>query len=279
MKTTLLTTTLILTLHSALLAQTFNWEARTRGDQEFAIRSWIPEESIRAVITLTPGLDGDGRGMADDPSWQEFARQHGCALVALSARGGGYYIPSKWSGRMLQDGLDFVAKESKRPEVATTPLLMWGHSAGGQFNYNFAAWKPQRVMGFIINKGAYYDERATPGVRKVPALCIAGEKDTELRVTNITKLYEDNRRLGALWGLLIEPGEGHGQGRSREIARVFFADVLAGAKEPWLGDLQTNEIQPDKPGVANAKKLTWFPGEATAKLWQEIRAVTPTPVP
>jgi len=258
----------------AASAQIHDWEAKTKADQHFSMRVWVPEGPIRAVVTLAPGLDGDGRGMATDPAWQEFAIRNNCALAALSMRGSGYYRASDWTGKTLLDGLTAMAKETGRSELATAPLLMWGHSAGGQFNYNFAMDKPQRLMGFIINKGGHYEERATASGRKVPALCIAGEKDTELRVTSITKLFTDNRRLGAKWALLVEPGEGHGPGRSREIAMVFFEDLLAGAAKPWTGNNETGAIEPEMQGASGGKNTSWLPGEPTAHKWAEIRGVT-----
>lgn len=254
----------------AMAATTHEWEARTQGDRHFSLRAWVPDGPVRAIAVLSPGLNGDGRTMANDAAWQDFASRNGCALVALNMRGSGYYMPSGWTGKLLLDGINHVAKESERPELAAAPLLLWGHSAGGQFNYNFTAWKPARVAAFILNKGGYYDERMTSSARKVPGLCILGANDTEVRVTNIRNLFEDNRRSGANWGLLTEPNEGHGLGRSREIAMTFFEDVLAGAKSPWLGNNETGDIQPNKPGISGANKLSWFPGEATAQLWQEI---------
>ncbi len=28
-----------------------------------------------------------------------------------------------------------------------------GFSAGGQYNYEFASWKPEKVISFVVNKG------------------------------------------------------------------------------------------------------------------------------
>ncbi len=42
------------------------------------------------------------------------------------------------------------------PEIAQAPLLLWGMSAGGEFNYEFVAWKPERVAAFVVNKGGIY---------------------------------------------------------------------------------------------------------------------------
>src|SRR5678816_4194296 len=46
-------------------------------------RLWLPADGapIRAALILVPGSNGDGRPMADDKSWQEFATKHRLALV------------------------------------------------------------------------------------------------------------------------------------------------------------------------------------------------------
>src|SRR5262245_52647862 len=47
-------------------------------------RFWLPKDSgpVRAVVVLVPGSNGDGRNMADDTFWQDFATKQHAALVA-----------------------------------------------------------------------------------------------------------------------------------------------------------------------------------------------------
>lgn len=264
-----------------------NWEKELEDDQEVALRLYIPDSvsKIRALIVLTPGLNGDGRKMADDDSWRQLAEENQCGIVACKLRGktgGSYFRVEAWAGEEFLNGLKALAKESGHAEVATAPLLLWGHSAGGQFNYNFACWKPEKIMAFVVNKGGYYDGKAGPTTRKIPALWISGEKDTELRRKNIATFYEQGRSQGALWAMVVEPGIGHQRGRSKELGQQFFRDVLAmqfdsfgnpKAADPaagWLGDPETHEIQKNISGSTGNKKLSWFPGESTALLWQDV---------
>src|SRR6476660_9328071 len=134
---------------------------------------------------------------------------------------------------------------------------MWGMSAGGQFNYEFAAWKPERVAAFVVNKGGiYYSALVSKATREVPALLFVGGKDLEFRTNTIVGLFAVNRRGGALWALAEEPGAAHIVGRSRDMALMLFEDLLPlrlseaapGGKEPpalrpiaeksgFLGDL------------------------------------------
>src|SRR6185436_7211241 len=120
------------------------------------------------------------------------------------------------------------ATRSGHAEVKTAPFFMWGMSAGGQFNYEFTAWKPERVAAFVVNKGGiYYSALVSNAARQVPGILFVGGKDLEFRTNTITGLFAVNRRGGALWALAEEPSAGHIVGRSRDVALVFFEDMLA----------------------------------------------------
>lgn len=278
--------TLSLIATTSLRAATFDWQDKPQPGREAAFRLYVPDSvpKVRSVIALVPGLDGDGRGMADDPGWQALAERTQSALLACFLKGnagGSYHEAEKWSGKVFLEALKKLGTESQHPEIADAPIALWGHSAGGQFNFNFANWKPERVAAFVVNKGAYYGETISPAVRKVPALWILGEKDTEIRVKNITSKYEGGRKRGALWALVPEPNEGHGIGRSRDIGMVFLEEVLGnridsfGKLQPadpakgWLGDLKTKTVAKNTLSDSGPKDRVWLPGETTAKAWVE----------
>ena len=79
-------------------------------------------------------------------------------------KGGGYYEADKGSGAALLESIKAFGVESKHPELEHAPLLLWGHSARGQFNYDFTCWKPDRVIAFVANKGAYYVSISTNAI-------------------------------------------------------------------------------------------------------------------
>ena len=155
--------------------------------------------------------------MAEDPFWREFATTQRLAIVACrftdKPHDQGfieeYVNVSQGSGQALLDALAVFAKQSGHAEVAAAPLLLWGMSAGGQFNYEFAAWKPERVIAFVVNKGGIYYSALVPrAARNVPALLFVGDKDLAFRTNTIVGLFAVNRRAGALWALVN--GTGHG---------------------------------------------------------------------
>jgi hypothetical protein len=60
----------------------------------------------------------------------------------------------------------------------------------------------------------------------VPGILFVGGKDLEFRTNTIAGLFAVNRRGGALWALAEEPGAAHIVGRSRDVALMFYEDVL-----------------------------------------------------
>jgi hypothetical protein len=116
-----------------------------------------------------------------------------------------------------------------------------------------------------------------------------GGKDLESRTQTITGLFAVNRRAAALWALAEEPAAAHVVGRSRDMALMFFDDILplrlpapeSLAKEPialrpiaeragFLGELKTRTVrkagESDPPGVATA----WLPTLRVAKGWEAL---------
>ena len=139
-----------------------------------------------------------------------------------------YVNVSQGSGQAFLDAMTAFATRARHPELATAPFLLWGMSAGGEFNYEFVGWKPERVVAFVVNKGnIYYTALAPAAARSVPGILFTGGKDLEFRTNTITGLFAVNRRGGALWALAEEPSAGHIVGRSRDVALVLFEDALA----------------------------------------------------
>ncbi|MGH6829364.1 MAG: hypothetical protein ACREFW_10710, partial [Rhizomicrobium sp.] len=202
-----------------------------------------------------------------------------------------YADVSKGSGQALLDAIDSFARRSHHPELAQAPLVLWGMSAGGEVNYELAAWKPERVAAFVVNKGNfYYTALASKAARSVPALLFVGTADLAYRIDAVTGIFAMNRRPGALWALVEQPGVPHAVGRSADLSRIFFDEVLPmrigamkdgrlGVLDPekgWLGDLATKTVAPIVPGSKMpATPTSWLPTERTAKAWAAVENGTP----
>jgi len=278
--------------------QASTWdESAPPGDNydKAEFRLWVPPDAgrLRAVLVLNPGSNGDGRGAVDDPVWREFATKQRLALVGTRFTDKphdqnyieDYVNVSKGSGQALLDALARLAARCSHPELATAPLLLWGMSAGGQFNYEFVAWKPERVGAFVVNKGGiYYSALLSRASRQVPGMLFVGGKDLESRTQTITGLFAVNRRGGALWALAEEPSAAHVVGRSRELALMFYEDVLPlrlpgsgdGPLQPlaersgFLGDLQAKTFAPQGDRDAPNRPTAWLPTARVATAWQAM---------
>ena len=255
-------------------------------------RFWSPSSGgpLRGVVVLVPGSNGDGRPMAEEAFWQEFAARNRMAIVACRFTDKPhdqsfiehYVNVSQGSGQALVDALATFARRSGHAEVANAPLLLWGMSAGGQFNYEFAAWKPERVIAYVVNKGGiYYSALVPEAARRVPALLFVGEKDLAFRTNTIVGLFAVNRRAGARWALVEEPDTAHAVGRSRDLGAMFFDDVLAlrlGANgltpvdenAGFIGDLGAHTFVPVAGAAAPTVPTAWLPTERIARAWQAV---------
>lgn len=252
---------------------------------------WLPAgvASVRAIALLVPGSNGDGRGQVDDPVWQAFAVKHQLALIGVRLTDKPhdqgfieeYVNVSQGSGQAMLDAVNAFAARAKHPELATAPFLLWGMSAGGEFNYEFVAWKPERVVAFVVNKGnIYYTALAPKAARSVPGILFTGGKDLEFRTNTITGLFAVNRRAGALWALAEEPSAAHVVGRSRDVAMVLFEDALTlrlgngsslkplSEKSGFLGDLKAKTFQPLGEDKAPNYPAAWLPTARVAERWQ-----------
>jgi pimeloyl-ACP methyl ester carboxylesterase len=245
---------------------------------------WYPDKAktVSGIIILMPGSNEDGRSWANDPFWQALATRHQLALLACYFTDAPhpemnieYYADVKHgSGQALLDVISRFAKHTGLSGLATAPLLLWGHSAGGEFNYEFACWKPERVMAFVVNKGGfYYTGLAPAATRQVPGLFLIGEKDMESRNDIIKGLFMMNRRVGALWTFGSAPGAEHEIGTTQRLAGNYFSEIINlknSGKWPVpgvIGDFKAQTIAPVAAYKGNQFTASWLPTEMFANAW------------
>lgn len=134
--------------------------SRAPGELIFPVTytAWIPPDAprLRGVIVHQHGC-GEGScksGLtgAFDLHWQALAHKHSCALVAPS-----YEQPEKadcqmWcdprngSATAFERALADLGRAAGRPELATVPWVLWGHSGGGHWAGGMALVHPERVV-------------------------------------------------------------------------------------------------------------------------------------
>jgi poly(3-hydroxybutyrate) depolymerase len=183
----------------------------------------------KAVVVLVPPSQSDGRDWVNDPKWQAFAEHEELGLLGCFMQDD---IPEglvedycnvrvTGSGRELIHFLELQFKDERIP-----PLLLFGYSAGGQFNYEFACCYPHLVKAFVVNKGGIYYTLLAPGeTRALPALFFVGRRDAKFRQGSIDGIFGVNKVVGCKWRL-IEEDTRHEMGVSETASRLFFQQVL-----------------------------------------------------
>jgi len=262
---------------------------------EFAV--WIAEEHdrLQGAVVITPGSNEDGRTEIFNLDWQLFARSNRVALIGCKFIDiphpinfiEKYIRAARGTGDALIMALNAFAELSRHPELATVPLLLAGMSAGGEFNYEFVAWKPERVLAFVVNKGGtYYSALLKPAARQVPGLFFVGERDLIFRTAILKGLFAVNRRAGALWALAPEPEIAHEVGSSLTMTRIFFGDIIqlwSAARQMhrsaifqeqngYVCDLETHEIVRANRTAPTDRLTSWVPSKAVAEVWQQVVA-------
>ena len=260
-------------------------------------RFWNPNlnDDYKGILVLTPGINRDGREAVLDTVWQKFATKHNLIIVAShfknyeSKNNLRYRDASKGSGEILLKSIEKYSHEISNKNINELPLLLYGFSAGGQYNFEFASWKPERVISFVVNKGGYYDTALTSSeTQKVPGIFFIGEDDLYYRNNLILGIYSANRSQGANWTLIIEKETKHSPKNSKDLSISFFESIMT----KRLRDNKLIEINSDNPILGFPKRKTfeffdkidktefnnwgklksltiWLPDENFANIWVE----------
>lgn len=187
----------------------------------------------KAILVLVPPSNSDGRGMIKSPEWIKYATENNLLLC------GCYFEDEQPAGIEVYCDMLSGSGDALIEAITTyghiigvfldeTPLLLWGFSAGGQFNYEFTCMYPKKVKAFVVNKGGiYYTALASTDTRRVAGLFILGDADSWWRKDIVRGIYSVNKHWGANWELCSE-AMGHSEGRSAELGRTFFAKILKG---------------------------------------------------
>ena len=231
-------------------------------------RFWNPNlnDDYNGILVLTPGINRDGREAVLDTVWQKFATKHNLIIVAShfknyeSNNNLRYRDASKGSGEILLKSIEKYSQEISNKNINELPLLLYGFSAGGQYNFEFASWKPERVISFVVNKGGYYNTALTSSeTQKVPGIFFIGEDDLYYRNNLILGIYSANRSQGANWTLITEKETKHSPKNSKDLSISFFESIMP----KRLSDNKLIDIKSSNP-------ILGFPDRKTVKFFTEI---------
>lgn len=251
----------------------FQYSAHPERSNNFAEASFscvLPKGKSRAILFLAGGTDSDARPWLNDSRWQAFAESEHLILIAACLRGAGepYEVASGGSGEALLDAIAAFARQSGHPEIGSLPLILYGHSAGAQFAFNFACWKPERVRAVIGVKSGPLPQ---PTFRQAPpfqALFIVGERDLAGRIREVARAFAAGRAQGARWCLADQPNAGHDTQGCRELAEAFIRTMNApnSSREGYVPLAQPRQ-HPTALGK-NDPAYSWLPEPAFYQAWE-----------
>ncbi|MDX2081753.1 MAG: hypothetical protein SFU53_13295 [Terrimicrobiaceae bacterium] len=224
-----------LVLLQPTFAATFDWSADPLPKvkiETVAFRGWVPdtEKPLAGTLVLIPGRHGDGRGLADQPRWQQLAGDLGFAIIGCQfANGEPYDYQNDGTGevaRAINAAVEKLAEVSGKPELAKAPLAFWGTSAGSNVSMAYCTHFPERVAAVGSSKGTGGPQGATgPKQMEIPMIFAVGGKDKPEWVTG--SVENIGRGLGkAPWTLALQANEGHGVDASLDVIIPFLRSAV-----------------------------------------------------
>ena len=249
----------------------------------------VPENAdrIRAIFIIVPGMNYDGRSFKDVPSYKNFAEENNFAIISCFFQGDDYHEYWKaegGSGNALKKVIEEFASRSERNELSTCPLIIWGHSAGGQFAFSFTALNPERVAACATVRSGSFTTSPKEGIYDVPVLFLLGEYDVVQWNETAINLCKINRRLGAKWTYAIEPEAGHEILYSNFVAFPFLRqslDLRLQSAEPeynnlivlnetsgYLGNYSTFSVSSYYSYSGYKLEAAWLPDSLVADKWK-----------
>lgn len=296
---------IVISLSTAPSQTVYEWEAGPLPAAELKtvnFRAWLPEGEgpVNGILFLIPGRHGDGRGMANDVSWQALGQEIRFAVVGCQYADGEPFPyqndPGNSVSKSIEEAAEKLAELSGKAELAKVPFAFWGHSAGSNVSANFCNYDPDRVVAFGSSKGTGGPGGTMPrGKEEIPMLFAIGKNDKAEWVKASLTSVEAGRSEKAPWVLALNIKEGHELGGSLNLIRPFLKWAIrlrlglsengktssasvsgsgkvklekVSIKEGWLGDPESYEIASAENYSGKKKDAIWLPHEEVAKAWQ-----------
>ena len=181
---------------------------------------WIPEgcRQVKAVVFAQQNMTEEM--LFKMPSFQRHMKKMDIALVWVAPRFTMSWDPSTGCQKLFDEMMAGLAGQSGHAELATVPVIPFGHSAQATMPWNFAAWNNQRTLCVISFHGdaprtnlcgygtANVEWGRTRNIDGIPGLMIEGEYEWwEARVR--PALAFRMMYPGSCVSFLCDAGSGH----------------------------------------------------------------------
>ncbi len=114
---------------------------------------WIPEgcEKVKAVMFAQQNMTEEM--LYKMPSFQERMKEMSVALLWVAPWFSQNWDPATGCQKIFEEMMVGLAGQSGHPEIASAPIIPFGHSAQATFPWNFAAWNNGRTLCIISFHG------------------------------------------------------------------------------------------------------------------------------
>jgi carboxypeptidase family protein len=200
------------------------------------------------------------------------------------------------SDTIILNALAAIAAKSGRPEIANSPILMYGLSGGGPEASGFAARNADRIAGVFLKSPSSVELLTTDKALAIPTFVVLAELDAFVDNTAIKAAFQANRKSGAFWGLAMEAGVPHHflTPAQQELTSTWMSATLKARVAPfsdgqglvefgpggltaypeslgWLGNHVTGEVASWEDYTGDRGSASWFPSQAVADNWRTFR--------
>ena len=266
--------------------------------EQVFFQAYVPKhvKKPKAVFLLTR----HGIGSIDHPQLRDFADRDGVALVSVLGNPvqRGFYPVS-----VIDADIQRLGQLLHHPELATLPILAFGHSNGTGFAGIFASQRPDRVIAWISYHSGTAFHLQFPGVEKVPGLAMHGNLDPFSKNGQEQTIKNLRKDRNAPIALMMEGNVAHGPVDKGQNATWAFVVAFCEAamrirlnaegtlrpvviEQGWLGanydrsrgGQQELAIAPYAEFQGDRSTANWLPDKKFAEIWQRYGRTDPRPV-
>lgn len=263
--------------------------------EQVVFQAYVPMTAtkVKAVFLLTR----HGIGSIDHPRLRDFANRNAVALVGVKGNPvqRGFYPVSLIDGHVAKLG-----QMLKHPELASLPVITFGHSNGTGFSGIFASQRPERVIAWISYHSGSSFHLQFPGVEKVPGLVMHGLIDPFFKNGQEPTVTQMRQQRDAALAMMLEANVAHGpvdreQNATWDFIAAFSEAALRtrlnqdGTLRPvviergWLGATydkaqggqQKLTIAPYEEFKGDRTTANWLPDATFAEVWQQYGMTDP----
>jgi len=215
---------------------------REKGEgkrEDVVFHLWLPDgaEAVKGLVVMSG--HGSGETLYRHPRLRALARELRLGLFKFV---GNPVQRGFWPRSLLDERLRAFGERCGHPELARSPLFLYGHSNGTGFSALFPAAEGTRVWAWVSMRPGITFQVYQPGAAHVPGLVIFGEDDPFLarptKEENLAVVPLMRKRHQAVWCFAVEPKTGHGPGEKTWPLVLSFLRHTFAARVPAEADLR-----------------------------------------